>query len=200
MNAKRTPDETRETILEAAFHEIYINGFQAASISNILAKTNLTKGALYHHFKSKKELGYAVVDEWLPKELDNAFFRPLRDEGDFYKGYKRAFSECEPKKIELIIRYGSPGFKLAQEMSHLDDGFQVRLENMFKWWRDGITQTIIKAQSAGQIKADINPADQAFILQAFLLGGLSLAKIAQSQDMLEHSTVLFLEYLNSLRT
>jgi TetR/AcrR family transcriptional regulator, transcriptional repressor for nem operon len=199
MNAKRAPDKTREIILKAAFNEIFINGFQAASLTNILAKTGLTKGALYHHFKNKKALGYAVVDEWFPKELDNAFFRPLRDEGDFFKGYERAFLDCEPEKKQLMIRYGSPGFKLAQEMSHLDDGFQVRLENMFKWWRDGIADTIRIAQKNGQIKATVNAEEQAFFLQSLLLGAISLTKVAQSRQMIEQSTKLFLDYLETLR-
>lgn len=199
MNTKRTPDKTREIILEAAFHEIFINGFQAASLTNILSKTNLTKGALYHHFKNKKALGYAVVDEWLHKNIEDAFFRPLRDEGDFFKGYERAFLECDPKKMELLILYGSPGFKLAQEMSHLDEGFQIRLEKMFQWWREGIADTIRNAQKDGQIKPAVNPDDQAFILQSLLLGSVSLVKIAQSRDMLAHATKLFLNYIEILR-
>jgi TetR/AcrR family transcriptional regulator, transcriptional repressor for nem operon len=199
MNAKRTPDKTRDALLEAAFEEIFVNGFQAASISNILAKTHLTKGALYHHFKNKQALGYAVVDEWIPQHIDNAFFRPVRDEGDFFKGYERAFGECPVEKRVMLAKYGSPVFKIAQEMSHLDEGFKVRLEKIMKWWRDGIAETIRTAQSKGQIKADINAEDQAFVLQAFLLGGVSLTMVAQSPDMLLHATKLFLEYIETLR-
>ncbi|MBF0454487.1 MAG: TetR/AcrR family transcriptional regulator [Magnetococcales bacterium] len=199
MKIKRTPDETRELLLDAAFHEIYFNGFQGASLTTILAKTNLTKGALYHHFKNKKALGYAVIDECFPKKLDQIFFRPLRDEDDFFAGYERALLECDPEWKRMLVRYGSPGFKLAQEMSHLDEGFQNRLDRIFKWWRDGIAETIRSAQKKGQIKADIIPQEQAFVLQSFLLGGLSLAKVAQDQTMLTHTTQLFLNYLETLR-
>ena len=63
MVVKRNPDVTREKLLQAAFQEIYRSGFQAASLDNIIASAGVTKGALYHHFPSKKALGYAVVDE-----------------------------------------------------------------------------------------------------------------------------------------
>ena len=63
MATQRNPDLTRQTLLQAAFQEIYRSGFQAASLRNILSKVGITKGALYHHFGSKQELGYAVVDE-----------------------------------------------------------------------------------------------------------------------------------------
>ena len=58
----RQPDLTRQRILEASFAEIHRQGFQAASVANILTTTGLTKGALYHHFPSKKDLGLAVID------------------------------------------------------------------------------------------------------------------------------------------
>lgn len=46
------------------------HGFQAASLNNILAKTGLTKGALYHHFPDKDRLGYAVIEEVIRDSLD----------------------------------------------------------------------------------------------------------------------------------
>ena len=62
---KRARDlaQTRHDILSAAFDEIYTNGFRASSLDAILERTDLTKGALFHQFASKLELGYAVVDE-----------------------------------------------------------------------------------------------------------------------------------------
>ena len=40
-----------------------MHGFQAASLSRILAQTGVTKGALYYHFSGKQMLGYAVLDD-----------------------------------------------------------------------------------------------------------------------------------------
>ena len=44
----KAPDTTRQKLLQAAFTEIYRHGFQAASLTQILSDTALTKGALYH--------------------------------------------------------------------------------------------------------------------------------------------------------
>lgn len=59
MVTKQT-DLTRDKLLQAAFNEIHLHGFQAASIANILRDTGLTKGALYHHFPTKQELGLEI--------------------------------------------------------------------------------------------------------------------------------------------
>ena len=68
MTAKQ-PDITRDRILDAAFQEIHKYGFQAASLSNILDRTGLTKGALYHHFPDKDRLGHAVIEEVIREAL-----------------------------------------------------------------------------------------------------------------------------------
>ena len=57
----RDPGRTRQRLLQAAFREVRRSGFQSAGIDTILAATNVTKGALYHHFESKEALGYAIV-------------------------------------------------------------------------------------------------------------------------------------------
>lgn len=65
MVNERNPEHTRTRILEAAHEEIYQHGYQGMRIEAILQKTNLAKGALYHHFPNKLSLGYAVVEEIL---------------------------------------------------------------------------------------------------------------------------------------
>ncbi|WP_460515686.1 TetR/AcrR family transcriptional regulator [Cyclobacterium sediminis] len=45
-----------------AFELFYEEGFKSSSIDRIVKASNLTKGAFYHHFKSKKELGLKVIE------------------------------------------------------------------------------------------------------------------------------------------
>ncbi|MFA7570564.1 MAG: TetR/AcrR family transcriptional regulator [Sulfurimonadaceae bacterium] len=54
---------TREKLLDIAFEEIYHNGYANTSVDKILKKANMNKGSMYHFFKSKKELGLAVIRE-----------------------------------------------------------------------------------------------------------------------------------------
>jgi AcrR family transcriptional regulator len=76
--SKRDPDHTRRGILAAAFAEIHRQGFQAASVANILADTGLTKGALYHHFPDKKALGLAVIDEVIRPSFFVVLLEPVQ--------------------------------------------------------------------------------------------------------------------------
>jgi hypothetical protein len=63
ITTRRNPQRTTERLLQAAFQEIYKSGFRGTDLETILRAAGVTKGAMYHHFASKKALGYAVVDE-----------------------------------------------------------------------------------------------------------------------------------------
>jgi len=51
-------------ILDAAVKVIRTKGYCAASVDDLCAEAGVTKGAFFHYFKSKDELGVAVADYW----------------------------------------------------------------------------------------------------------------------------------------
>jgi len=56
-------ERTRQTIIRAAARVFEVEGFAAAPLTDITARARVTKGALYFHFASKRELAVAVVAE-----------------------------------------------------------------------------------------------------------------------------------------
>jgi TetR/AcrR family transcriptional repressor of nem operon len=68
MNADRTknrvPGEAREKLLEAALKMIREKGYGATSVDALCAQAGVTKGAFFHHFKSKEALGVAAAEHW----------------------------------------------------------------------------------------------------------------------------------------
>ena len=64
-------EETRSKIIETAIKLFSTRGFNAASVDDICKDAGISKGAFYHHFKSKQELFLALLDGWL-QTIDNA--------------------------------------------------------------------------------------------------------------------------------
>ncbi|MBC9794691.1 TetR/AcrR family transcriptional regulator [Sinomicrobium weinanense] len=54
-------------------------GFEATSIDRILNTAQLSKGAFYHHFKNKKELGLAVISKKIQKRIYDGMIKPLTE-------------------------------------------------------------------------------------------------------------------------
>jgi TetR/AcrR family transcriptional repressor of nem operon len=55
---------TRERILDAAQRIVLERGFAATSVDAILAQAPATKGAFFHHFRSKNDLGRALLERY----------------------------------------------------------------------------------------------------------------------------------------
>jgi TetR/AcrR family transcriptional regulator, transcriptional repressor for nem operon len=60
-------DTTREQILRAAAHQFAQRPYYAVGLDDILAEAQLTKGAMYFHFRSKHALALAIVDEQIER-------------------------------------------------------------------------------------------------------------------------------------
>ena len=58
-------EETRAHILEAAVKQFSVNGYNKASVDNICEQAGVSKGAFYHHFKTKQDVFLALLDGWL---------------------------------------------------------------------------------------------------------------------------------------
>jgi len=64
-------EETRAKITGAAIKLFSGNGYNKASVDDICTEAGVSKGAFYHHFKSKQELFLALLDGWM-QSIDNA--------------------------------------------------------------------------------------------------------------------------------
>lgn len=54
---------TRDRVLDSAAQEFAVHGYEATKLQAVIARTGMTKGALYAHFGSKHQLATALVDE-----------------------------------------------------------------------------------------------------------------------------------------
>jgi TetR/AcrR family transcriptional regulator, transcriptional repressor for nem operon len=65
--------DARTRLLEAARDVIRQKGFSGTSVEDICREAGVTKGAYFHHFKSKEELGIAAANFW--SETTGEMFR-----------------------------------------------------------------------------------------------------------------------------
>jgi TetR/AcrR family transcriptional repressor of nem operon len=54
----------KEKLLNAALSLIRERGFSAMTVDGLCARAGVTKGAFFHYFKSKEELGVAAAEHW----------------------------------------------------------------------------------------------------------------------------------------
>ncbi len=197
---ERNPDQTRARILEAAFLEMYRNGFQGMRLDEVLKATDLTKGALYHHFPSKKALGYAVVDEVIIPTMEAMWLQPLKNATDPLAGLVTVIEQMPDNKPPEMIEYGCPLNNLSQEMSPLDEGFRQRLDYAFRVWHDVTQEALERARLQGTLRDDVDCDETATFIMAALEGCIGIAKNAQSVERLHVCNRGLIRFIESLRS
>lgn len=58
-------DQRKYQILDAALEVIVSKGYEGSSMTDIVKKSNMSKGAIYWYFKSKKEVYLELVNHWV---------------------------------------------------------------------------------------------------------------------------------------
>jgi len=198
--AKRSPENTRGKILQAAFDEFYKNGFQGGSINRIVHGAGTTKGALFHHFKSKNDLGYAVVREVIHPHLKARWADQLAHSTDPITDLKRVFRQCLKEEIDNgQLLHGCPLNNLAQEMSPLDEKFRKSLEQVYVGWRECLEAAFARGIKAGKVKKNVSPRKVAAFIVAAQAGMIGTAKNAQDEALLRQTGQALFDYLDSLK-
>jgi len=175
----RQPDLTRQRILDSAFAEIHRQGFQAASVANILADTGLTKGALYHHFPDKKALGLAVVDERIGFKVAENMIKPIRNaERPVQTLLDMLGDHC--REAEERIKLGCPLNNLMQEMSPVDEEFRAHLNLVVAAWQKAFEDALRRAQKAGDVRHTVDCRAAALFIVSSWEGCIGVAKNMRS--------------------
>jgi TetR/AcrR family transcriptional regulator, transcriptional repressor for nem operon len=195
-------DSTRDRILHAAFEEFALNGFQGGSLNHIAEKSGTTKGALFHYFKSKAELGYAIVEEVLQSLGDQRWINPLKEARDPVEAIKEQFRRNIRDTIEKMetIAQGCPLNSLAQEMSPLDEGFRMRIEKRYDLQREALAEALERGKKRGQIKKSVSPRKVAALIVACQMGIWGTGKNSQNPEQMIQMGEAMCDYLDSLKS
>jgi TetR/AcrR family transcriptional regulator, transcriptional repressor for nem operon len=191
----------RTRILRAAFEEFYRHGFQAGSLNRIVASAGATKGALFHYFRNKHELGYAVVDEMIQPSGKPRWLDLLERESDPVEAIKTCFRRNIAEDIEAgaTLECGCPLNNLAQEMSPLDETFRLRIEKGYHVWREALAAALERGKRQGAVRQDVSSEAAAALIVACQMGIWGTAKNSQSQELMRRAASGLYAYLDSLR-
>lgn len=57
-------ENTRNKLIATSIQIMAVKGFNNTGIAEILAQVKVPKGSFYHYFKSKDDLGFAIIDQY----------------------------------------------------------------------------------------------------------------------------------------
>jgi AcrR family transcriptional regulator len=103
--------DTRTEILKVALQLFLKKGYKEVSYSDLIAKTGLSKGALYHHFKSKEDLLIATFEFLLESSKQQGAQEAKVNVKD-KESFKKLFIESKIAQIDGIKKlFGTKSIK-----------------------------------------------------------------------------------------
>jgi len=187
---------TREAILAAAMRLMGVHGYRNTSLDDVLRESGVGKGNFYHHFRSKEELGYAILDQLVAGFLERTLHPCFSSSGG------RPLSQilCFLDRIREIQRErngvgGCPLGNLVAELSDLHEGFRARLNGVFSAWRDRLTLALREAQQGGCVSSSCRPEAVAHFLVASIEGAMLMTKLTQDIGVMEQCVDEMKRYL-----
>ncbi|NUL01684.1 TetR/AcrR family transcriptional regulator [Streptomyces lunaelactis] len=181
---------TREKILVAAAEVFDEVGYDAATISEILKRSGVTKGALYFHFTSKEELAQEVlatqVSALPPVPAQDLVLQQILDEALVLAYLLHMGDPMVRGSVRLTVDQGSP-----------QDGLDRRVP--MQGWIDHNVSLLTEAKERGEIHPHLDIAATAKLLAGSFTGVQVLSKImTRHEDIVERVADLMRTLLSAI--
>ncbi|WP_020590600.1 TetR/AcrR family transcriptional regulator [Kiloniella laminariae] len=173
---KAAKPDARAKLLDAAFNVIRAKGYCATSVDDLCRAAGVTKGAFFHHFKSKEDLGVAAADCWA--EMTGIFFAtaPYHDHEDplervlGYLDFRRTILQGEVREFTCLVG------TMVQETYDTAPAIRDACEACISDHAAKIEADIAAALDHANLKPDWSAKSLALHSQAVLQGAFILAK------------------------
>ena len=175
----------KQEIIRIAREVIHSKGYQATSVSDIMAATNIGKGQFYHYFQSKHDLGLAVVEDLVKDWEGQLIIGILNTSDDPVTKLNRMLQWAETSHAEMEIKYGCAMGNLAIEMSAQDEEFRVKIKEFFIHWVNSVADILTEMIKDHQLDESINPKKNAESIVAMIEGGILLMVSRQNIQVLQ---------------
>lgn len=164
MSKNKHPEETVQLILDVAAHLFLEKGYEYTSLQDIIDNLGgLSKGAIYHHFKSKDDILVTIIDRMSQESNQMLYEIQNRTDLSGKDKLKTIFKASISRPIQNDIFRISPDFKKNHKLLALmlDDTINEVAPNYIQpiieqGIRDGSIQTEYPRQLAELILLALN--------------------------------------------
>jgi AcrR family transcriptional regulator len=199
MLQEQKSEFTKQTILNESFKLFYKNGFKTTSVDTIMKTTKLTKGAFYHHYKNKKELGLAVISLKLQERVFKGMIEPLQQTGNVVDILENTFSERLKSFSLHDKKHGCPTNNFINEIGDFETAYQMALKHIIDSWRDALIHLLERGKTEGSIKQTTSSEAVAVYLISAFEGVRGIRKLYDTDVILDQYIAGLSIYLEQIK-
>src|SRR3712207_5593660 len=168
--------DRRSQIIEAAARLMSHRGFALTSIDDVIKEAKLSgKSHFYHYFKSKEELGYAVLNRQFERFAERGLAILREPMIDPLERLVLFIDTLVALQVARGCRGGSPFGSLAAELADAHEGFRSRIEVVFARWAAQLQSLLWEARP--QLHDDVDTGRLSRFVIATLEGALLVSRV-----------------------
>ena len=192
--------ETREKILQAAARLIALKGYHDAKLEEVLETAQVTKGAFFHHFRDREDLGFAVLDWHMDRrrKLLDAIEQetPLaRDADPLQQVFRRLDAIQEMVRRREGCKGGCIIGNMSTALSDCHDDFRKRLAECFDEMAREFLPHLEAAARQGRVTRRTNASELARYIVTVIEGAIMQARTFGDAKLLARQFTLLKEHL-----
>lgn len=197
-------NDTRDFIVERAFCLFLQRGYEGISIRDIQEAVGLSKGAIYHYFRSKEDIFGEAMDRYLlpaiqtlPETLDPESATPLRDAMDASLEWRDAYIARLRQITEQKgddFRFFRLLFQVGEYYRDFHDKLVAGLATERERWRRALTLAVDRGEVQGNTDQELTltllmAVPVGLGLKAAVYAGLSIAVLRDVYERLYKTLV-----------
>lgn len=172
---RRRRAETRQRLMDAALGVFARNGYERATVDEIVREAGYSKGAFYVHFEAKEDIFWAMLEERMT-HLQDAFREAANPDLPVSQNLamilRTIFSQNreDPLWSALFMEF----------TAHASRNKKVRdqLAAMHRSWRDFAAEALERGQEAGLVRKDLDVQFIASVQVAVVEGMMMQVRLA----------------------
>lgn len=171
---RRDRGETRQRLLESALQVFARNGYERATVDEIVREAGFSKGAFYVHFESKEDLFWEMLQERIERQQE--LFRQAIDSS-------QSVVENEKRVLQVVFESHDDPLGPAVFLEFVAHGMRnpkvaERLSEMYGRWHSFITETLTAGREMGVVREDVDLSLLASAIMAIMEGGMIQSNLA----------------------
>ena len=190
------PKDTRWRIVEAAMELFWLKGYASTSVADILSRSQVNSGSLYHFFPGKQDVLLAVLEAYRdgirPMLLDPAWQGvddPIERVFALLALYRRAI-------VDTDCTYGCPIGSLALELHEADPIVRQRMAENFTAWVDAVEECF--AAAGHRFRAGTDFRGLAELALNIMEGGVMQARTYRDVACFDRAVAQFRQAVDAL--
>src|ERR1700730_6931951 len=192
--------ETREKILQPAARLIALKGYHDAKLEEVLDTAQVTKGAFFHHFRDREDLGFAVLDWHMDqrRQLLDVIEQelPLAKQADsLHQVFRRLDAIQEMIRRRAGCKGGCIIGNMSTALSDCHEGFRKRLAECFDEMAQEFLPHLEVAARQGRVTRRTNPTKLAQYIVTVIEGAIMQARTLGDAELLPRQMAYLKDHL-----